>query len=94
MRGNFRYGGNSSMSLFASELDAEGDPEIPLMIGGKLYAGRGCACRCGKPVRDDATYAPGHDARHRDELIDLLVGRGTPRDRARRINKLIDGLKR
>lgn len=51
-----------------------------------------CGCGCGTPVRQSRVYATGHDARHRDRLVDLLVGRGTVRDRATRISHLIRGL--
>lgn len=52
-----------------------------------------CGCGCGTPVRETSVYAPGHDARHRDQLVDLLVGNGTVRDRATRISHLITGLR-
>lgn len=51
-----------------------------------------CGCGCGTPVNQTRVYASGHDARHRDHLVDLLVGRGTVRDRANRISHLIRGL--
>jgi len=51
-----------------------------------------CGCGCGTPVKRTRVYAQGHDARHRDHLVDLLVGRGTVRDRATRISHLIRGL--
>jgi DNA-binding transcriptional MocR family regulator len=51
-----------------------------------------CACGCQTPVSANRVYAPGHDARHRDRLVDLLVGRGSVRSRATRIQHLIAGL--
>lgn len=52
-----------------------------------------CACGCDEEVPPRRVYRFGRDARHRDRLVDLLVGRlGGTRERARRINALIEGL--
>lgn len=50
---------------------------------------RPCACGCGGNVYGLTIYQRGHDARHRDRLIDLMVGRGNARQRADRINQWI-----
>jgi hypothetical protein len=51
-----------------------------------------CACGCGESVSSSRVYRPGHDARHRDQLVDLLVGHGSTRERANAIASLIKGL--
>lgn len=51
-----------------------------------------CACGCGEEVSNVRVYRAGHDARHRDKLIDLLVRSNAPAVRARRIEALIVGL--
>lgn len=53
-----------------------------------------CACGCQTPVPAERVYAPGHHARHRDQLVDLLVGTGSLRSRANRLNHLIAGFNR
>ena len=72
--------------------DKNDDLETLVTVGGVAHVVRGCACGCGEPVAHPTTYKPGHDARHRDHLVDLLIGPGTPRQRSRRINLMIAAL--
>jgi hypothetical protein len=67
----------------ASEQVAAPDPYDKLNL---------CACGCGEGVSSIRVYRAGHDARHRDKLVDLLIRSKAPAVRARRIEALIVGL--
>lgn len=55
-----------------------------------------CACGCNEPVRDTATYRPGHDSRHVSqvghEIADVLLHESNATRRDKKVQQLLDGL--